>query len=63
MIEIIRDIKNNTYNAHYTGVDAELIRDLFGTDTLPTAFTAHCEPYAVLKEIQFRNPDKTVVLI
>jgi hypothetical protein len=38
------------------------VRELFGTDTLPTAFTAQAAPATVLARIQALNPDCHVEL-
>ena len=37
-------------------------RELFGTDTLPTAYTDVARPSEVLEAIQRLNPESTVVL-
>ena len=39
------------------------VRELFGTDTLPCAFTAHAEAELVRTRIQALNPDKRVVVL
>ena len=41
--------------------DPELV-ELFGTATLPTAFTAEALPAVVLGEIQSLNPDAEVTI-
>ena len=41
--------------------DPDII-SLFGTDTLPTAFTAQADPITVLREIQRLNPRHLVTL-
>lgn len=42
--------------AWHKGPHASEIRELFGTDTIPTAFTERAEPEAVRREITKRNP-------
>ena len=42
--------------------DDEEVKRLFGTDTLPTAFTAQADGYRVQREVQRLNPDCEVVL-
>jgi hypothetical protein len=46
----------------HTGRGSEKIRDLFGTDVLPTAFTANADPVTVYTAISKLNPDDTVIL-
>ena len=36
-------------------VDNKEIKDLFGTDTIPTAFTEQASPMVVLQAIQAKN--------
>ena len=39
------------------------VRELFGTDTIPTAFIAKVDSVVVLKSIMELNPDRMVSLI
>ncbi len=42
----------------YIAVNSDpLVRELFGTDTLPTAFTAQADPADVISRIRSLNPD------
>jgi hypothetical protein len=45
------------------GVYEEECRRLFGTNEIPTAFTAQAEPETVRREIQALNPALEVVLL
>jgi F420-dependent methylenetetrahydromethanopterin dehydrogenase len=42
------------------GTEAARIRELFGTTTLPTAFTANADGIRVRTEIEKRNPGYVV---
>ncbi len=50
------------WQALHTGPHAEKVKELFGTDTLPTGWTAGAEPEMVLSGIRELNPDCTVEL-
>ena len=50
------------HNAWMVQTDDPEVRELFGTDTIPTPFTLQAEPERVLAEIQARNPGSAVVL-
>lgn len=39
------------------------VKELFGTDTIPTAFTARADGQYVLGEIKRLNPQSTVLLL
>ena len=43
--------------------DDPKVRELFGTDTIPTAFTAKADPVRVLAAIQALNPGVQVEMI
>ena len=43
--------------------DDPKLKELFGTDTIPTAFTARADGQYVLGEIKRLNPNATVKLI
>jgi hypothetical protein len=43
-------------------VDDPEIEALFGTDTIPTAFTSQVDADRVLEKIKALNPDYTVVV-
>lgn len=43
--------------------DNPQVRELFGTDVIPTAFTSQAEPGRVLATIQALNPGVQVVLL
>jgi hypothetical protein len=61
-ISLHRSAKGWTATTTINGLpDPEQV-DLFGTATLPTAFTAAAEPAMVLKGIQRLNPDATVTI-
>ena len=42
-------------------IDDSSVLELFGTDTIPTAFTENALPMDVKKEIERLNPDYTVL--
>jgi hypothetical protein len=48
--------------AEYTGPEADTWIKLFGSATIPTAYTAAAEASLVLQEIQRRNPDSEVTV-
>lgn len=49
--------------ATWVGPEAEKIKRLFGTDTMPTAFTAQASATKVLEAIGKLNPECAVVVI
>jgi len=51
--------KNEIWMARFSKPE---IRELFGTDTLPTAFTSHISVNTVLTEIERLNPDAVVII-
>lgn len=51
---------NGGWNARFSGPAAEIIWDAFGTDTIPTAFTAAADAGKVQREIQANWPDCVV---
>ena len=53
---------NEGYNATYSGDCHAMILELFGTDTLATAYTQNANPYYVLNMIQTANPEAKVEL-
>lgn len=48
--------------ARHSGPAAAAVRDLFGTDTLPTPFRASVPAATVLRAIEWRNPEASVQL-
>ena len=46
-----------------TGPEEATLRDLFGTNVLPTAFPTSVPAYTVLERIQARNPEAEVVVV
>ena len=48
--------------ARYKGPHAAKVRDLFGTDVLPTAFTAQADSEKVRTAIQQLNPGVAVTV-
>jgi hypothetical protein len=48
--------------ARHTGPHAGKIRELFDTDTIPTPYSAATPGSYVLRQIQDRNPEKSVRL-
>ncbi len=50
------------YNARWSGPEAANIRRLFGTATIPTAYTARARADDVLAAITRLNPECNVVL-
>ena len=46
--------------ATWHGPEAAQIQELFGTTTLPTAFTAAADPETVRRDIAAHNPEYTV---
>ena len=59
---IILHCINNTWLAQHTEEDRQKIVELFGTNTIPTAFTAQAPAAMVLAQIRQLNPGKTVEL-
>ena len=55
-------LRGNVWTARYEGLEADLVRDAFGTDEIPTPYTAASDPALVLRAIAGRNPRHTVVL-
>lgn len=53
---------DGVWMAHYSGPGREDITNLFGTDTLPTAFTEKAHPYKVFAEIERLNPTHEIVI-
>ncbi len=51
------------WQARQFGVDAEECRRLFGTDTLPTAYTARADGEKVRAAIQALNPDHEINIL
>lgn len=47
---------SNGWTACYSGPHASEIQDLFGTKTIPTAFTAEADAQTVLAKIRALNP-------
>lgn len=50
------------YRATYRGAHAQEIKELFGTDTLATAYLATAEPERVRQEIARLNPGVMVTV-
>jgi hypothetical protein len=42
--------------------DVARVRQLFGTDQIPTAYTAHADPYTVRDAIARLNPEERVLV-
>lgn len=62
MIKQIRLHKTLTgWNAQF--LDGGAIRSLFGTDTIPTAFTERADSQTVLSAISKANPDFVVSIV
>ena len=59
-IELFRG--SDAWYARSIGAEAGKTRELFGTDTLPTAFTAQASPEVVLAEVSKLNPNMRVFL-
>jgi len=57
-IRISKDIAQNTWMARF--VDDAEIKSLFGTDTIPTAFTAAAAKETVIAQLIKLNPGYTV---
>jgi len=53
-IRIYRDLSNDVYVARHSD---SAVRELFGTDTLPTPFRAAADQAEVLTAIRKLNPD------
>lgn len=49
------------WHATFTGPHAKEINDLFGTDTIPTAYTAAADAERVMAGIRSANPGVDVV--
>jgi hypothetical protein len=56
-------IEDGTWVAKYGGSAAREMRNLFGTDRVPTPFTAATPAETVLAEIKRRNPCALVATI
>jgi len=54
--------RDGSWMARYGGPDAEAIKHLFDTDTLPTAFPADVGADFVVKTIRELNPGTEVTL-
>lgn len=52
----------DAWYAKYCGPEADRIRDLFGTDTLPTAFTIGASADTVRETIARLNPESIVIV-
>jgi hypothetical protein len=58
-MNIIRLIRaGGVWHAQYAGPHAVDIVDLFGTDTIPTAYRADMPPAAVLAAVRARHTDR-----
>ena len=60
-IELRRDTAAQCWTATTTGGDAERIRALFGTTTLPTAYGLAVPAAVVRADIQALNPDAIIL--
>jgi hypothetical protein len=49
-------LRGEHWMARWTGPEAALVRDAFGTDEIPTPYTAASDPALVLRAIAGRNP-------
>ena len=58
--EILIHLGEQGWLATFAGPQAPEIIDLFGTDTLPTPYTASTALATVIAEIQAKNPDAVV---
>jgi len=58
-IRLFKSQDRNCWLAQF--VDDLDVLEIFGTDTIPTAFTAVAEFETVRKAIQHRNPNRLVV--
>lgn len=54
--------ESNCWTATWAGPRAEEIKSLFGTATIPTAFTASAAPDVVLAAVKKLNPEHLVLL-
>lgn len=59
-ITLRRDLQARAWVATWEGSEADAIRRLFGTTTLPTGFTPLAEPETVVAAIQAKNPGYVV---
>ena len=62
MNKIIISKNESCYIATFTGDKENQIRDLFGSNSLPTPFTPAANPQEVKNTMQKNNPDAEVVL-
>jgi len=53
---------NQSWLARHTGAGADDVMALFGTNVLPTPFSASVSPDVVLARIEELNPDAQVVI-
>lgn len=54
--------QNGSWVATYSGEGSAQIRELFGTDTIPTPYMAGCSSIMVQTAISMRNADAVVVV-
>lgn len=57
----LRIFKNYKDNSYYIKNDDPRVMDLFGTDTLPAAFTINADEIVVQDKIKELNPDSLVI--
>jgi hypothetical protein len=56
-LNLIRvSLRGGVWMAQFIGPHAEIIRGLFGTDLIPTPWTAAADSAEVLADLQARNP-------
>jgi hypothetical protein len=57
-------LRGQVWTARYSGTDSDsdMVRDLFGTDEIPTPYTDRSDPELVRRAIAGRNPTHVVVL-
>jgi hypothetical protein len=58
-IRLFKSVERNCWLAQF--VDDLRVLEIFGTDTIPTAFTALADFETVRKAVQNRNPNRLVV--
>ena len=55
-------LRGDVWMARWHGPEAALVRDAFGTDEIPTPYTAASDPALVLRAIATRNPRHEVLM-
>jgi hypothetical protein len=55
-------LRGDVWTARYDGPDSDMVRDAFGTDEIPTPYTAATDVALMVRAIAYRNPQHEVVV-